>query len=100
MGISGCYPVNAKCARIAIIILKCPNINTTKGWKIMSIFLNIIAVLLLLAGGVWFLQGINIIPGSFMTGQSQWALYGGIAFVAGIVLLVFANRKKTSSPNK
>jgi hypothetical protein len=66
----------------------------------MRIFLNVIAVILLLVGGVWFLQGINVIPGSFMTGQSQWAIYGSIAFVAGIGLLVFANRKKASSPNK
>jgi LPXTG-motif cell wall-anchored protein len=66
----------------------------------MRIFLNVIAVILLLVGGVWFLQGINVIPGSFMTGQSQWAIYGGIAFVAGIGMLVFANRKKAASPKK
>jgi len=58
------------------------------------------AVLLILVGIVWILQGVNIIPGSFMTGQSQWAIYGGIAFVAGIGLLVLANRKKASKPNK
>jgi LPXTG-motif cell wall-anchored protein len=66
----------------------------------MRIILNIIAVLGILIGGVWFLQGINVLPGSIMTGQSQWALYGGIAIVAGIGLLVFANRKKASSPKK
>jgi uncharacterized membrane protein HdeD (DUF308 family) len=64
----------------------------------MRIFLNFIAVLLILVGGIWILQGINVLPGSFMTGQSQWAIYGGIAFVAGIVVLVFANRKKASPP--
>ena len=66
----------------------------------MRIFLNIVAVLLLLVGIVWFLQGINVIGGSVMTGQSQWALYGGIAIVAGIGLLVFANRKKASLPKE
>jgi LPXTG-motif cell wall-anchored protein len=66
----------------------------------MRIILNIIAVLGILIGGVWFLQGINVLPGSIMTGQSQWALYGGIAIVAGIGYLVFANRKKASSPKK
>ncbi len=64
----------------------------------MKIFLNIIAVLLILAGGVWFLQGINVLPGSFMTGQIQWAIYGGLAVVVGIGLLVFANRRKASLP--
>ncbi len=62
----------------------------------MRIFLNIMGVLLVLAGGVWFLQGINVLPGSFMTGQIQWAIYGGLAIVIGIGLLVFANRR--SSP--
>jgi hypothetical protein len=43
-------------------------------------------------GVVWFLQGINVLPGSFMTGQMKWAIYGGIAALAGIILLVWANR--------
>ena len=66
----------------------------------MRITVSIIAVLLILAGGVWFLQGINVLPGSFMTGQSEWAIYGGILVVAGIGLLVFANRKRVSPPKK
>jgi len=63
----------------------------------MRIFLNIIAVVLILFGAGWFLQGIGVLGGSMMTGQIQWAIYGGIAFLAGIGLLVFANRKKPSS---
>lgn len=60
----------------------------------MRIALNIVGVLLLLCGGVWFLQGINALPGSFMTGQSKWAVYGGLLAVAGIVCLVLANRRR------
>ena len=60
----------------------------------MKIFLNIIAVLLILGGGVWFLQGINLLPGSFMTGQIRWAVYGGIAILVGIGLLVWNRRRK------
>jgi hypothetical protein len=41
--------------------------------------LNIIGVLLMLIGAIWFLQGVNVLPGSFMIGQIRWALYGGIA---------------------
>jgi hypothetical protein len=41
---------------------------------------------------VAFLQGINVLPGSFMTGQTRWAVYGGIAVAAGIALLLRANR--------
>ncbi len=59
----------------------------------MKIVLNIVGVLFLIAGVVWFLQGINVLPGSFMTGQTKWAVYGGLAFVAGLLLLVSANRR-------
>jgi len=65
----------------------------------MRIVLNVMGVLLMLAGGVWFLQGINVLPGSFMTGQIQWAIYGGLAIVIGIGLLVFANRRKSLPRN-
>jgi hypothetical protein len=62
----------------------------------MKIILNIIGILLVLGGVVWFLQGINILPGSFMTGQIQWAIYGAIAILIGIGAIVIANRRKTS----
>ena len=54
----------------------------------MRIALNIVAALMVLAGVIWFLQGINVLPGSFMTGQIRWAVYGGIAFAAGIALFL------------
>jgi hypothetical protein len=60
----------------------------------MKITLNVIGALLALFGLIWFLQGINVLPGSFMTGQIRWAVYGGIAVVVGISLLVVANRRK------
>jgi hypothetical protein len=60
----------------------------------MRITLNIVAILLVLAGATWFLQGINVLPGSFMTGQIRWAVYGGIAVAVGIALLLHANRPR------
>jgi uncharacterized membrane protein SirB2 len=63
----------------------------------MRIALNVIGVLLLLTGGVWFLQGINILPGSFMTGQTKWAVYGGLLVIAGIAVLIAANRRRALS---
>lgn len=55
--------------------------------------LKIVAVLFILAGGVWFLQGINVLPGSFMTGDPQWAINGGIMIVVGAGLFWYINRK-------
>ena len=60
----------------------------------MRIALNVSAALCLLVGCVWILQGINILPGSFMTGQTKWAIYGGLLVVAGIGLLISANRRR------
>jgi uncharacterized membrane protein HdeD (DUF308 family) len=60
----------------------------------MRIVLNIVGVLCLLVGCIWILQGINILPGSFMTGQTKWALYGCLLVVVGIAVLISANRRR------
>jgi hypothetical protein len=64
----------------------------------MKLILNILGVLIILVGGVWFLQGEKVLLGSPMTGQSQWVTNGAIAVVIGIVLLVFANLRRSSPP--
>ena len=58
----------------------------------MRIALNVVGVVLVIIGAIWFFQGINVLPGSFMTGQTQWAVYGGIAFVVGGISLFIARR--------
>jgi uncharacterized membrane protein HdeD (DUF308 family) len=60
----------------------------------MRIALNVAGVLCLLTGCVWILQGINILPGSFMTGQTKWTVYGAVLVVVGIGLLISANRHR------
>jgi len=55
---------------------------------------DIVAVLALLMGCVWILQGINIRPGSFMTGQPKWAVYGGLLMLAALGLLIRANHRR------
>ncbi len=49
---------------------------------------RIIAVVLLVVGGVWFFQGVGVIEGSFMTGEALWAVIGAVCVVAGVALLV------------
>jgi len=58
----------------------------------MKITLIVISVFLLLIGAVWILQGINILPGSFMTGQIEWAYAGIVAALIGGGLLRIALR--------
>jgi LPXTG-motif cell wall-anchored protein len=50
--------------------------------------------LAMLAGAVFFLQGINVLPGSYMTGDPKWAWIGG-ALVVGGALLVGWSRRRT-----
>ena len=41
----------------------------------MRLSLDVASVLPVLLGYVWFLQGISVLPRSFMTGQLRWAVY-------------------------
>jgi hypothetical protein len=60
----------------------------------MRLFSNIASGFLIALGVIWILQGVNILPGSFMTGQIVWAWRGAAAAVVGILLLVVVNRKR------
>lgn len=52
-------------------------------------------VVLILAGGTFFLQGIGVLPGSYMTGQTLWAWVGLFMLVvgAGAVFLGWRGRR-------
>ncbi|WP_263354506.1 hypothetical protein [Acidicapsa acidisoli] len=54
--------------------------------------LRILGFLLLGIGIVWILQGVNILPGSFMTGQIRWAYRGGATAIVGLGVLLWAGR--------
>lgn len=58
----------------------------------MRFALVIIGVVMIAIGGVWILQGTTILPGSFMTGQQQWAIIGAIVLVIGIIVLIAGAR--------
>ncbi len=64
----------------------------------MKLALRGIGSVLMFFGLIWFLQGINVLPGSFMTGQLQWAVYGAISFVAGIVMFIASRRGGSGGP--
>jgi hypothetical protein len=54
---------------------------------------TVVGVLLALVGCVWILQGMGVLPGSFMSGQSKWAINGAIALAAGVVIF-WASRRR------
>ena len=58
----------------------------------MRYVLLILGGLMALVGGVWLLQGVGILPGSFMTGQTFWAVMGVIFLAVGGVLVLVGFR--------
>jgi uncharacterized membrane protein HdeD (DUF308 family) len=48
----------------------------------------LVGVLVCVLGGVWFMQGIGVLKGSFMTGQAFWAVIGVILLVLGVRMIV------------
>ena len=60
----------------------------------MKLFLNGVCIVFILAGVTFFLQGINILPGSYMTGDPQWAVNGAVLIVFAAGLLFWVNRRK------
>ena len=60
----------------------------------MRVFLNILGFALIAMGVIWILQGINILPGSFMTGQIQWAYRGGVSAVVGAFIILYVQIRK------
>jgi len=49
-----------------------------------------LGLVLLLAGTVFFFQGIGVIGGSFMSGSARWAVIGALLDLAGVGLLALA----------
>lgn len=46
----------------------------------------VVAVILLLIGAAWIGQGTGAVAGSAMSGQSMWAVIGGLFVVAGLAI--------------
>ncbi|HKV43132.1 MAG TPA: hypothetical protein VJT32_00425 [bacterium] len=49
---------------------------------------RIIGGVMCITGMVWLLQGIRVLPGSFMTGSSFWAIAGAVVALVGIAVLI------------
>ena len=76
---------------------KLGSVNSSVG-RIALIVIGLMAVII---GGVFAGQGMNLIPGSFMTGNRMWLSIGLIVAGVGIILLVLGLRRpKTGRPSK
>ena len=56
-----------------------------------------VGALLLVMGGIWILQGLNLAWGtlarSFMQNDRHWAVYGALLAAAGVLLMVWGYTK-------
>jgi hypothetical protein len=64
----------------------------------MRIVSSLIGLLLVLMGGIWVLQGLNLAWGalsrSFMQGDQHWALYGAIVVIIGVCQIIWSNTRQ------
>ena len=54
----------------------------------------VVGLLLIVVGVIWILQGINVLPGSFMSGRSGYAVLGLIVTIVGLVILLRSARRR------
>jgi hypothetical protein len=63
----------------------------------MRTLLTILGVALVLAGGLWALQGFGLVmwpAESFMLARRQWAVYGAITVAIGLLLIWWPRRRR------
>jgi hypothetical protein len=61
-----------------------------KGW-----FWMVIGLLAIVLGAVWTLQGLDVLPGSVMTGVTIWAIVGPIVAFLGLILIIIGLRVRS-----
>ncbi|MGN6793748.1 MAG: hypothetical protein ACTHJW_15280 [Streptosporangiaceae bacterium] len=59
--------------------------------------LTAVGVIVTIAGVIWALQGFGVIGGSFMSGDSVWAIIGPIVAVIGLLTTGIGIRRARSA---
>ncbi len=60
----------------------------------MRLIRFVLALIVLGIGALWSLQGLGLVKGSFMTGQTQWLYIGLVTMLVGVVGLRWASRSR------
>ncbi len=68
-------------------------VPVSKGSVHMKVLWTLIGIVVTVIGIVFFVQGIGILAGSFMTGQIPWAVFGAILILVGIGLILYINTR-------
>jgi hypothetical protein len=59
----------------------------------------IVGIVLILLGSLWTLQGVGVLTGSVMTGQTFWATVGVILLIVGVVLCAIGLWRRSAKPS-
>lgn len=60
----------------------------------MRVLMRGVLILCLLVGILFTGQGVGLIPGSYMTGRTEWAAIGGLMAAAGALGLWWVSRPR------
>jgi hypothetical protein len=63
-----------------------------RGWTLMTF--GLLGVVL---GGLWTLQGLDVVGGSVMSGVRIWSLIGPAVALLGLILIVLGVRRRARS---
>jgi hypothetical protein len=64
---------------------------------VMRIVSSLIGIAMILIGGVWILQGLNLaFRVGFMVGDYHWTIYGAILALVGVGEVVWSNTRQRS----
>ena len=55
--------------------------------------LSALAIVAIVAGVIFFFQGIGVIGGSFMSGSALWAALGPLIALGGLAMLALARNR-------
>ena len=58
----------------------------------MRVIVVVFGILIALAGIVWALQGVGVIPGSFMSNNPLWIWIGAVTAIVGGILVTVGLR--------
>lgn len=57
--------------------------------------LLIVGALAILTGAVWTMQGLDVLGGSAMSGNSIWAVIGPVVAIIGLIMVALGLRRRT-----
>jgi len=59
-----------------------------------------VGLVMVVVGGLWTLQGLGYVGGSFMSGSTTWAVIGPAVAGLGVALVIVALQRRGGGPDR